>query len=840
MTLSTCARFFLLSLLSMLLLNAPPARAGFGPRPVMNAAQIDMALKRLNCVGTALYVAAHPDDENTAVLTWLKNVKGVRAVYLSMTRGDGGQNLIGDETGDLLGVIRTQELLAARRIDGAEQRFTRALDFGYSKGPDETLRFWGHDSLLVNVVRTLRTVQPDIVINRFPATGEGGHGHHTASALLSLEAFDAAGDPRRFPDQVAGLGVWRPTRLFWNWFNWSAPPDSAARASLVTVNVGDYEPLLGRSCSELAAESRSMHKSQGFGSPERRGSLPNYFKVVAGEPAGGDLFDGIDLSWNRIPGGGAVGSLLGQARREFEPRDPAASLPVLLRALEALRTLADATGKGHDLLLVRDKLADLEEVIRSCAGLWLEAVSDDYAYVPGDSLRLTATAVNRSTSRVTVTGVRTTLPGVGRTESRPAPANRPVSFDLRGVVPAGLDWTRTQPWWLREPSKPGAYVVHDPAAIGPPENGPVAEAIFDLTIDDTPLALAVPVEYRWTDRVRGELYRPVVTVPPVSVRLAESAYLFPDTRPRPVRVTLTGHDPGPAIARLRLPAGWTSAPGEAAVTLPGRGQPVNVIFQVTPAAAMIDGAIVAEATAGGRNWDREQVEIDYDHIPIQTLFRPARARAVRLDLRKRGQRVGYVMGPGDGVPAVLRQAGYDVTLLSDADLDTARLAGFDAIVVGIRAYNSREALKRQNRRLVDYVEQGGTLVAQYNTSDRTLYESFAPRPLKIGRDRITVEEAPLAFLDPGQPLLNEPNRMTAADFDGWIQERGLYFASEWDSTWTPVLSGNDPGEPERKGSLMVTHFGRGTFIYTGLAFFRQLPAGVPGAIRLFVNLVSAR
>lgn len=838
MTPRISARFFLHLALAGLFLPAGGSLAA--PRPVMNAAEIDLALRRLNTVGTALYVAAHPDDENTAILNWLQSVRGVRTVYLSMTRGDGGQNLIGQEAGDLLGVIRTQELLAARRIDGAEQRFTRALDFGYSKGPEETLDFWGHDSLLVDVVRTIRTVQPDIVINRFPTTGEGGHGHHTASALLSVEAYEAAGDPARFPDQAESLGAWKPKRVFWNWFNWSAPPDSAARTSLVMVDVGDYEPLLGKSCSELAADSRSMHRSQGFGSPERRGSLPNYFRVVAGDPATGDLFDGIDLSWKRIRGGDAVGARLARAREEYDLRDPAASLPRLLEALRAMRALADGPLSGHEALLVQGKLAELQEVIRSCAGLWLEAISDDEAYLPGDSLKVTVTAVNRSPAVVTLEGVRTTIPGVGSPEPRPAARNQPVSRDLRGVVPAGLDWTRSQPYWLREPSRKGSYAVHDPATIGPPENRPVLQALVDVTIDGTPLSFELPVEYRWTDRVKGELYRPIVMVPPVSVKLSETAYLFPDTRPRPVRVTLVGHDPGPATVRLNLPPGWKSDPGIAAVTLPGRGQPLDVVFQVTPGADMVDGVIAAEAQSGRQRCDREQVTIDYDHIPPQTLFRPARARALRLDLRSRGRRVGYVMGPGDGIPAILRQAGYDVTLLTDADLDTTKLSGIDAIVIGIRAYNSREALKRQNRRILDYAEQGGTVVVQYNTNDRTLYDRFPPKPLKIGRDRITVEEAPLTFLDPASPLLNEPNRIGPADFDGWVQERGLYFASEWDSTWTPVLSGSDPGEPERKGSLLVTHHGRGTFIYTGLAFFRQLPAGVPGAVRLFVNLVSAR
>ncbi|HEX7880471.1 MAG TPA: PIG-L family deacetylase, partial [Candidatus Eisenbacteria bacterium] len=464
---------------------ATPARADDpAPRPPMNAAEIDVALKRLSVVGTALYVAAHPDDENTAVLTWLENVAGVRAAYLSMTRGDGGQNLIGNEKGDLLGLVRTQELLAARRIDGAEQFFTRALDFGFSKNPDETLAFWGRDSVLADVVRTIRYVKPDIIINRFPTTGEGGHGHHTASAILSLAAFEAAGDPGRYPEQVARYGTWKPKRAFLNWFTGARAPDAEVAKTLVTVDVGDYAPLLGKSSNELAADSRSMHKSQGFGSAERRGHQVNYFKVVAGDSLTKGLFDGIDLTWKRVPGGEKLGTEFEAIRTAYDPRNPSASLPALLRADAALATLRQGKGAAAWSDLLERKAADLHEVIRSCAGLWIEAIATDASFAGGDSLKVNFMAVNRSPVPMTVTRAQL-LVGPERAVlatvavDKAMDDNTPVTAVLNGVVPSSADWTWTQPWWLREPHGKGALAVPDTRLFDVNDTPPLAVAGMD-------------------------------------------------------------------------------------------------------------------------------------------------------------------------------------------------------------------------------------------------------------------------------------------------------------------------------------------------------------------------
>ncbi|RPJ47533.1 MAG: PIG-L family deacetylase, partial [Candidatus Latescibacterota bacterium] len=547
------------------------AIASDAPPAILDAAALHLALEKLAVVGSVLYVAAHPDDENTAMLTWLENEKLVRAGYLSLTRGDGGQNLVGDEQGDLLGVIRTQELLAARRIDGAEQFFTRAVDFGYSKGPDETIEKWGREAILSDVVRVIRSFQPDVIVMRFPATGEGRHGHHTASALLAVEAFEAAGDPARFPEQQGTLAPWKSKRLFWNYFSWAAPPPAESAREFLTIDLGAYNALLGRSYTELAGESRSMHKSQGFGSAERRGTSTNYFKLIAGEPAAADLFEGIDLSWNRIPGGREVGDLLEAVHRTHDPSDPAASLPGLVKAREALARLRSTpAGRSHEILL-RHKERELDEVIRSCAGLWLEAVATRHTLSPGDSIRIDVTAINRSGAELRLTRVRSETTGLGREIDTLLTDNRPVTLPLEGIVPMTLDWRETQPYWLREPVLGGLHQVADPALIGTPQNEPTLRVTFTVATLGQSIDYTLPVLYRWVDRVRGELYRPVVVAPEVTLALDEGVYLFPDASARPIRLRLEAAEAIDGSARLLLPSGWRSDPAAPAVALtPGQ------------------------------------------------------------------------------------------------------------------------------------------------------------------------------------------------------------------------------------------------------------------------------
>ncbi len=847
------------ALLAVLLLVAPAAAPAvpFGPERPAPAGELLLKLKKLQALGSVLYVAAHPDDENTAMIATFAEGRLMRTAYLAVTRGDGGQNLIGSELGPALGLVRTHELLSARRIDGGEQMFTRAIDFGYSKTPEETFRTWGHEEVLGDVVRAIRTFRPDVVVARFPENGDGGHGHHTASAILAREAYLAAGDPKRFPAQIQeGLVPWKPRRLFWNAWRRDGKPNAGA----IPFELGDYSPLLGRSYTETAAESRSQHKSQGFGSSERRGSLTNDLVLLEGDAVKADPFEGIDTSWSRVTGGERVGRLLAEAERAFDPREPAAILPKLLEAHAALTALG-----GDPWLGVKQQ--ELLGAIRSASGLWLEAMAASPSATPGSTFRLNVSALVRAGGGATLVRVRVPW---GTGEGLPSGVEMKVNEPVQGSasVPVPADARVMQPHWLREKPGRGLYVVRNPAdAIRP--DGEALEVLFDVAMGGRTLTFPAPVFFRRTDPVKGEEIRPFVVEPPVTLALAEQVFVLPDDRQRTVRVTVRaaqvpasqggpppltpaivaattgeGAKEGAAPAanvqgsvRLSLPREWRVEPALRPFSLaPGSAEAFE--FTVHPPDRPGVAALTAEATTGGATWNLSRERIEYPHLPPLTWFPRAEARAVHVDLARTKVRVGYVPGPGDEVPGVLRQMGFAVTLLSADDLLRGDLGRFDSVVLGIRAANTRPELKEALPRLLAWVESGGTLVLQYNTSFELVTEQLGPYPLKLGRERVTVEEAPVTLLVPGDPLLAAPNRIVPADFEGWVQERGLYFASTWDERYVPLLGMADPGEKESKGSLLVARHGKGTFIYTGLSFFRQLPAGVPGAIRLFANLVS--
>jgi LmbE family N-acetylglucosaminyl deacetylase len=828
------ARFLTLALgCSLLLATAAPCDPR-PPRP-LDAAELKLALRKLRVLGSALYVAAHPDDENTALLTWLESERLVRAGYLSLTRGDGGQNLIGSETGALLGVIRTQELLAARRVDGAEQFFTRAVDFGYSKTPEETMRIWGRDSVLADVVRVIRTFRPDVIVTRFPTSGAGGHGHHTASAILAEEAFAAAADPSRFPEQLAALRPWRAKRLVWNVFRFDPAARDSGGTALV-VDLGAYNPLLGRSYTEIAGESRSMHKSQGFGAPERRGSIPNRLEHRLGDPAAKDLFDGVELSWNRVPGGNRVDALLAEAERTFDPDRPERILPQLMRAHAAMVAM-----EADPWIAV--KRAELLEVIRTVAGLWVEAIALTPTVAPGEELRVALSALNRSQAPFVLEKIELPAATPGLSPPRELAFNRAVNDTVMVRLPADVPYT--QPYWLREQPASGLFHVADPNRIGSAEDLAPLFVRFHLRSGDQQLVLETPVVHRWTDPVAGERYRPLEILPPVGVRLDQGAYVFGgEARPVDVQVKSLSAAASGAL-RLELPAGWTASPREAPFQLGRNGAEATLRFHVKAAGVSRPppgrSMVRAVATSGGKSYTHSVVRMDHPHIPIQTVLEPAEARLVTGDIRRAGERIGYVMGSGDQVPDALLQMGYQVTLLTDDEIAIADLSRFDAIVTGVRAYNTRPRLRSLQDRLLAYARQGGTVVVQYNTAEAGLDDRLGPHPFRISRDRVTDETAAMTFVAPTHAVLNQPNKITPADFEGWVQERGLYFASPWDSTaYVTPLASADPGEPPRAGGLLVADVGKGRFVYTGLAFFRQLPAGVPGAYRLFANLVARR
>ena len=798
----------------------------------LDAAAIRHELDGLPVVGTVLYIAAHPDDENTRLLAWLANVRHVRTVYLSLTRGDGGQNLIGEEQDGLFGLIRTRELLEARRIDRAEQLFTRARDFGYSKTPEETLALWGHDEILADVVWAIRLVQPDVIVTRFPTGGPPNHGHHTASAILASEAFTAAADPARFPEQLDRVRPWQAKRLLWNVSSWTMTPETDTSRWL-KVDVGTYSPLLGASMGELAGRSRSMHKSQGFGAPQQRGPLPEYFEALAGTPPQADLLDGLDLTWGRVPDASPLGERLEALVAAYDDRAPHRSVEGLLEARGLATALPDSPWKTHTL-------RRLDALVVACAGLHLEALADRVGGSPGDAVTVKLEATNRSP--VPLTLIAATLPDGSR-----VPLDAPLADDvpfLRSIdatIPAGAP--STGPYWLRERQATARFTVSDRSLLGLPVGPPALPVTFELGVGSGRLTVVRDLAFKWVDPVQGERTRAFEVGPPATAAFAREALVFPGSAPRPVSVTVHASRAGlRGDVRLEVPAGWSVTPASLPLELAKAGDEETCVFTVSPPPRAADSPPRAKAviTVGGRAYSEAVTHIEYPHFPIQAVHREASVPLVAFPLVRKGDRVGYVEGPGDKVADALRDLGYAVDVLSDETLSHGDLSPWSAIVVGVRAFSNTPRIAVWQPRLMSWVEHGGTLVVQYATQNRlsSLLAPIGPKPLEIAQGRVTDETAPVKLLAPDHPILTRPNRLTGADWDGWVQERGLYFAASWDPAWTPLLEMADPGEGPQQGALLAMDHGAGHVVYVGLSLFRQLPAGVPGAFRLLANLVD--
>ena len=828
----------------LLLTTVLLASTALAQREIAGAVETKLALERLEVLGRVLMIAAHPDDENTAVLAYFARGRKLRAGYLSLTRGEGGQNLIGSEQGDELGVIRTQELLAARRIDGAEQFFTRAIDFGFSKTADETLAKWGRADVLGDVVWVIRKFRPDVVMFRFSGTPRDGHGHHQSSAILGKEAVVAAGDPTRYPEQLKyGVEPFTPKRAVFNFFAFTREQEKEAEnaPAKVGLDVGDYNKLLGHSYGEIAGMSRSMHRSQGMGSAERKGSQPQYFITVSGEPAKNDLFDGVDTTWNRV-GAEDLTRKLHEITASFDAEHPENSISRLLsvrRQIAAMKNEWAAT-----------KLRELDEAVALCAGLTIEAVATPARVAPGGSLQVTATALNRSAVPARLLSVSIDGAGLvnaGSSEQTTLTDNKPIARTIKVTIPASQP--DTAPYWLANPKKGSLYGVNDQRLIGMPENSPLLEATFKIDLDGQVMDLTRPIVNRYVDHVYGELRRPVVIVPPVGVLLMEKSIVATDSNRRTVEAAVTSNAGAVnGSVSLKVPAGWKAEPAAQEFALTETGEQKTLKFQLTPPAQQSEGTLEAIATVGDRTIAESVETIQYPHIPTQTLFPQATARVVRVDVKTLAKKIGYVPGPGDEMVPALKQLGLDVTLLNTDDLSRGDLSKFDTIVTGPRAWNVRSDLRANQKRLLDYMDAGGTLVIQYNTlegggpggtPDPKQFDKIGPYPIQVSRDRVTVEDAPVALPNPQNPLLHSPNQITQADFDGWVQERGLYFATKWDAHYTPLFECHDPGEKPLEGGTLVTKYGKGAYVFTPMSWFRQLPAGVPGAFRIFANLLSA-
>jgi LmbE family N-acetylglucosaminyl deacetylase len=815
------ARTRLSAVLSVCLL-ANFSMSSLAADPPSPSAAILQDLRSFRETASVLYVAAHPDDENTLLIAYLARGKNYRTAYLSVTRGDGGQNVLGPDFDEKLGVARTQELLSARRLDGGRQFFTRAIDFGFSKDYRETLNIWGKDNVLADVVRVIRTFRPDVVITRFSTVPGGTHGHHTASAVLALEAFKLAGDPKAYPDQLKTLAPWQPKRILMN----------GRGDSQLHMEVSGVDPVSGLSFSDLAGQSRSMHKTQGFDTFRGGGggARTESFTLLAGEPATNDILDGVDTTWARFPGGAKVGELADGVITHFNETNPAASVPPLLKLHAQLAAL-----KSTDPL-VTEKREQLDRIIQHCLGLEVATSIPQPEIVPGETLHLYSTASVHAD--IPVRWAATRYPSIKTAVKKAVDLRpgQPATHDSEQTLPT--DTPLTQPYWLREEGTPGLFHVGDASLIGRPENPPVfpIEQVFEvggqtLVIADQPMVTT-------TDSSGKDIMRKLDVIPPVSVHFESPVALMAPRASHALEVTVSAaRDNISGTLRLDLPPGWTAAPLQQKFQLAKAGDKTPLDVTITAPADSTIVKIGASAEVAGKTYRSDREVIYYPHIPMQLLQPAAKLKAVSLDMQVRSKNIGYIPGAGDDIPAALQEMGCTVVLLDENRLTPEKLKGLDAIVIGVRAFNVRPHLQEQMPALLDYVEKGGTVVAQYNRPDNKLTK-IAPYELHLSGDRVTDETATMTFLAPDHPVLNTPNKITQADFAGWVQERGTYFPDKWDEHFTPIFACNDPGENPLKGSLLIAQYGKGYFAYTGIVFFRELPAGVPGAYRLFANLIS--
>ncbi len=819
----TCL-FFLLN--SLLIIAQKPQKP--------TSSEIYESIKKLNFLGSVLYVAAHPDDENTRLISYFSNKVKARTAYLSITRGDGGQNLIGSELRELLGIIRTQELLAARRIDGGEQFFTRANDFGYSKHPDETLAIWNKDEVLKDVVSIIRKFKPDVIINRFNLASSGKtHGHHTSSAMLSAEAFNLVGDATFKSHNL--YKPWQPKRLFFNttwWFYGSRENfEKADKSKMLNFDTGVYYPSSGLSNSEIASLSRSQHQSQGFGSTGTRGMQKEYVELLKGEfPKNGNVFEGIDTTWSRVKGGKAIGEILSKVEQNFDFKNPSASISELVKAYKLIENLKDEHWKTL-------KLKQIKQIITACAGLFMEAVADGSSSYPGSEVSFNIEAINRSNVNIKLNSVTVNPINISKNSAINLKNNKREQFTLKGKIPKETNYTNS--YWLNNVGTLGMYKVTDKQLIGLAQTPRNITASFKLIIDGTTIDFQKDVVYKYNDPVKGEVYQPFEILPEVTASIADKVIIFADSKEKEIAVKIKATKANlNGSVSLAYPKDWKVSPKEINFTIAQKGGEHIVNFMVTPPSYQSEGLLSPMIKINDRIYVKELVEINYNHIPKQSVLLHAESKVVRLDIQKKGQLIGYIHGAGDDVPTSLRQIGYTVVELDENDITVENLQNFDAIILGIRAYNVSDRAKFYQKEIHKYVENGGTLIVQYNTSRRTKVDKVAPYDLELSRDRVAEEDAKVTLLNSKHEILNAPNKILESDFDGWIQERGLYFPNKWAKEFTPLLSMHDKGESAKKGSLLVANYGKGHFIYTGLSFFRELPAGVPGAYKLFANMLS--
>jgi len=789
--------------------------------PQWNAAEIKLNLEKLNVLGSVLYFAAHPDDENTRLIAWLAQEKKYRTGYLSLTRGDGGQNLIGTEQGIELGLIRTQELLAARKIDKGEQFFSSAYDFGFSKTPEETFAFWDKQRVLAEAVWLIRKFRPDVIITRFPPDARGGHGHHQASAMLAHEAFKAAADPKQFPEQLQYVKPWQAKRLLWNTFNFGGQDNTSE--DQLKVDIGNYNALIGASYGEIAAHSRSSHKSQGFGSAAQRGSSIEYFEFVDGTPAKASPLEGIDTSWKRVANSGTVQSLIAKVNQNYQMDKPESALPDLIQLYKALDQINDAYWKN-------EKKKEVEKLILACAGIWFESIAKNPNYAVGDQINVDNAIIARRPD-VTVQ--------LAKLNGKEIHKNLVNNLLLKDAIAVSTT-NSTQPYWLNEPPAKGKFNVSDFNLTGYPENPNNPKVRFELLINGTAITFDQNIQYKYTDPVRGEIYNPIVALPQLTAKSSSPLALTQNAQSVKVNLLFqkNGQDPAQSFSVKTIGAkGWEISPASFELQFTSGVSDLSKEITISPLDATVSSIDTLLFQVNQKDRLKEIKTIGYNHIPEIVYFPDVAIKMSNINLSNEVKKVAYIHGAGDLIPESLSAIGIKVDVLTSEQLLKSDLSGYDAVILGVRIFNVNKDIAQIQNRLLDYVNNGGTVLEQYNVSNGLVSKNFGPYAFSLGRSRVTDELADVHF-DEKDPVFNYPNKITKADFDNWVQERGLYFAENINKRYRTPIAIQDSGEPLHNGSLLITDYGKGKFVYTSLSFFRQLPAGIPGAYRLFVNLLS--
>lgn len=871
-------RRFILGLFLAALMVPASSQAQLEPIDLdQGATGLALALRQLAAGASYMEVTAHPDDENNGLLVMLNRGRGLRTSLLTVTRGDGGQNEIGPEILDALGILRSAELMAMHRIDAAEQYFTRAYEFGYSFSVEETLEKWGQEEILADVVKIIRTERPDVVVH-LPTTGDGGGQHHQTSGRLAGLAFEAAADPNRFPEQLAeGLRTWQPLKMYERFGGMGFGGGGDARAGVVRMNTGEYDPVLGRTYAQMGSEARSMHRCQSMS--QMRGlpgeAISFWFlehSVIETSENETDLFDGVAMGLDRfldfvrgeeaeagffIEGLEELKGQVNRATQAYNALEPWQTLPALREGITTVRELRGAIANSalsddakYDL---EHRLALKEEqfgrAISLAHGVALETVAEAGEVVPGSTFDVNFVVANQSPEAIDVSNVEVLAPAGWsvRNQSGSAAGQLGAGERFQGNFSVGVaaDASYSRPFWERNYAV-DRYDIHDESSLGQPFAPAPVHARVTFRSGDVDVVVEEPVQYRYAGEWVGtEKQQRITVLPALSVNVSPRVVVYPvgaESREISVDIIYKGTEPAEGSLRLDVPQGWQVSPSEAPLRFERKGEAAVVQFEVVaPADVEVNEFTVdAVATMDGQEYNEGYQTIDYHHIEKRYIFRSSQATVETLDIQVAPVSVGYVMGAGDQVASAIQQLGLDVTMLDEEALAEGDLSQYDMIVTGVRAYLNREDLRAYNARLLEYVEQGGTVLVQYNKFEFNDAQ-WGPYPIEVSRNRITVEEAPMRILDSAHPVFNFPNNVTESDWNDWIQERGTYFIGEKDDRYVDLLASEDPwpyNAGEKQGILVETRYGEGRWMYTGLGFYRQLPEGVSDAYKFFANILS--